>query len=90
MNLLWAASANADLHSLADHYRDIDVALSIRMRQRVERTPELLTRFPLLGTPLGTSAIRKLRVRQTPFLYYRVDPERIVVLRVLHAARDLR
>lgn len=91
MKLVWSAPAQSDLHDIADHYRHIDPVLSERMRQRVERTPALLTTFPELGTPLGSSTLRKLRVRQTPFLLFnRVLDDRIVVLRVLHAARDLR
>ena len=90
MKLVWAASAQADLHDLADYYRHIDVELSIRMRQRIELAPDLLTRFPQMGTPLGSSAIRKLRVQRTPFvLYYQFESDRIVVLRVIHAARDI-
>ena len=90
MKLVWAASAQTDLHALADYYRDIDVQLSERMRQLVERTPALLTRFPQMGTPLGTSVFRKLRVQKTPFvIYYQIEPGRIVVLRVIHAARDI-
>jgi plasmid stabilization system protein ParE len=90
LKLVWAAPAQADLHALADFYRQIDVKLSDRMRQRIERTPALLTRFPRMGTPLGSTAIRKLRVRHTPFvLYYQLEPDRIVVLRVIHAAHDI-
>ena len=88
MKLVWAAPAQADLHALADYYRRIDVELSNRLR--IERTPAQLTRFPQMGAPLGSSAIRKLRVQQTPFvLYYQIEPTRIVVLRVIHAARDI-
>jgi len=87
---VWAAAAQADLHALTEHYRRIDVELSDRMRRRIERTPALLTRFPKMGTPLGSWGIRKLRVQQTPFvLYYQLEPNRVVVLRVIHAARDL-
>ena len=90
MKLVCAAPAQADLHALADYYRRIDVELSHRVRLRIERTPARLTRFPQMGTPLGSSAIRKLRVQQTPFvLYYQIEPTRIVVLRVIHAARDI-
>ena len=88
MKLVCAAPAQADLHALADYYRRIDVELSNRLR--IERTPAQLTRFPQMGTPLGLSAIRKLRVQQTPFvLCYQIEPTRIVVLRVIHAARDI-
>ena len=90
MKLVWAAPAQADLHALADYYRQIDVELSHRMRLRIERTPALLATFPKLGTLLGSSSIRKLRVLQTPYvLYYRPELDRIVVLRVVHSARDI-
>ena len=87
---MWAAAAQADLHALTEHYRRIDVELSDRMRRRIECTPAILTRFPRMGTRLGSSDFRKLRVQQTPFvLYYQLEPDRVVVLRVIHAARDL-
>ena len=90
MKLVWAAPAQADLTALADYYRQIDAELSNRMRQRIERTPAQPTRFFQMGTPLGSSPIRKLRVQQTPFVpHYQIESDRIVVLRVIPAARDI-
>lgn len=90
MNLRWSALAQSDLHALTAYYRAIDPEVSIRMRKRIEQTPSLLSTFPMIGTPLPGSHLRKLRVRGTPFLlFYRADETGIVVIRVLHSARDL-
>ena len=90
MTLRWSVRAQADLLALTDYYRAIEPDLSIRMRSRVEQTPALLASFPRLGTQLGNSNVRKLRVRQPPYLlFYRIAGDDIFVLRVLHAARDI-
>ena len=89
MKIVWAERARHDLHELNDFYLAIDADLADRMIGRVEREPDRLLDFPGIGSQTQIAGWRKWRVRDTPYLlFYRVERDRVIIARVLHAARD--
>lgn len=91
MRLKWSARARRDILELADYYSKIDPGLAERMERAVEASPLTLLDYPHSGPATIRPGVRKWRVRGTPYmLYYRTPPEYVIILRVLHASRDVR
>ena len=63
-----------------------------RLLDRVDATIERLQEYPMIGTPREAlaPALRSIRVR--PFrhiIFYRVVSDEVVLIRILHGAREL-
>ena len=88
-DLRWANLALADLEAIVRHHQAGDPAIGVELVERVVSAATFLTQLPEAG-PLTIRGLRKWRVPKTPYLlFYRVAPDHIRVLRVLHGARDL-
>lgn len=60
-----------------------------RVDERICDQVEFLGQFPYLGRKSAARNTRELVIYTTPyFVLYRVDEDRITVLRVLHTARE--
>lgn len=83
-------TAVADLRAADEHHEAVEVGLGGRF---VEALDELFTRleaFPRSAPRVaGYDDVRRAVVRGFPYVvFYRQRPERIDVLRILHAARS--
>ncbi len=88
MNVDWSAAALADLDRFAaflhEHFPELAGIVAEAIIDRVA----LLAENPRLGRPIaGNDAYREvvLRVLKVPYVFqYRIDGERLVILRVRH------
>jgi toxin ParE1/3/4 len=82
--------AVADLAEIHDHYDTVEVGLGGRFVEALDELFERLQEFPR-SAPLvaGYVDVRRAVVRGFPYVvFYLYRPERIDVLRILHAARE--
>lgn len=79
-----------DLRRARDHYASIDPALSDDFALAFDAVVERLRIFPHGAPPVdGLPGIRRARVRRFPYgVFYRDTDETLIVVRVVHNARD--
>jgi plasmid stabilization system protein ParE len=82
--------AIGDLTEARDHYREIDEDIARQFLDQLDRVLDRLTVFPHGAPPVdGFAGVRRARMRQFPYgVFYRLDDDDILVLRVLHTRRD--
>jgi len=89
--------ADADIRDAADEYTRVDgIELGLRLYEAVERTWSELAEHPEMGAPVQWESMRFSGIRQwrvpVPFNVYLIDYRLtggdLVVVRVLHGARD--
>lgn len=82
--------AVADLRRARDHYAAIDPALSEDFALAFDAVLERVRIFPHGAPPVdGIPGLRRARMRRFPFgVFYRDTDEPVIVVRVLHNARD--
>ncbi len=84
-----------DLERAADYYEDLSGTLALQFLAAIGDAVRLLQRYPAIGSPryghsLAVSGLRFLPTETFPYLLiYREHLERIVLLRLLHKARDI-
>jgi addiction module RelE/StbE family toxin len=87
----WTEPALSDLENIRDYIRGDSEYYAARFVERIIEAIENLERFPEMGRSVpeveGENA-RELLFRNYRIVY-RVEPERILVLTVIHASRDL-
>lgn len=85
----WSLGAQDDLADIASYYDEIDPDLTDRMLARIVAAPDPLRRHPEAGPEIEMLALRKWRIKRTPYLLiYRLVEGRIEIARVIHSARD--
>ena len=79
-----------DLRRARDHYAAIDPALSDDFAVAFDAVVERIRIFPHGAPPVdGLPGLRRARMRRFPFgVFYRDADETVIVVRVLHNARD--
>jgi toxin ParE1/3/4 len=94
--LVSRAVADRDVDDVVDHYTDIagdDIAL--RFVRELAAAKRMIVEAPRLGSPryaekLSTPNLRHRKVRRFPHLVFYIEfDDRIEIVRVLHAARDI-
>jgi plasmid stabilization system protein ParE len=91
MKPVFGPLAVEDLVAARDHYLEIDPELAEGLRAELDRVLERLAMFPNGAPPVqGFPGVRRARMRRFPYgVFYRLDDEQILVLRVLHSKRDV-
>ena len=89
MRLLWSPYAIADRDAIFDHIAADNpaaaIATDVAIAQRVER----LVQFPRSGRTGRVTGTRELVIPRTSYLaVYRLAPTDILILRILHGARQ--
>ena len=89
--IVWEQSARDDLLEQYDWVTDqADSNTALRYTSRVEAFADKLRVFPKRGTPrfhLG-AALRTVTFERRLVIVYRVEDNDVVILRIIHAARD--
>ncbi len=79
-----------DLRRARDHYSAIDSALSDEFAHTFDAVVERIQMFPHGAPPVdGLPGLRRARMRRFPYgVFYRDADETVMVVRVLHNARE--
>lgn len=90
MTLRLTELAVDDLTAAHEHYHAINEELGRRFLDQLDRSMDRLVMFPNGAPPVdGFPGVRRARMRQFPHgVFYRLDHDGVLVLRVLHTRRD--
>lgn len=90
MTIRLTALAASDLVEIRDQYRTASDASERRFLDQFDIVIERLRSFPRGAPPVdGFPGVRRARLRPLPYgVFYRLDGEDILLLRVLHTRRD--
>ena len=90
MRIVLGEHAVDDLRRARDHYAAIDPALSDDFARAFDAVVERIWMFPHGAPPVdGLPGLRRVRMRRFPYgVFYRDADETVIVVRVLHNARD--
>jgi len=82
--------AVSDLSEIRDYYRARDNDAEHRFLDQLDLVVERLLSFPRGAPPVdGFPDVRRGRMRPFPYgIFYRLDGDDILILRVLHTRRD--
>ena len=87
--LYWSEDAETDLNDITAYIARDDVAAAIRMRDEIERRLEVLADYPRAGRRGRIGGTRELVLAGTPYIgIYRFRGDDVLILRVLHGARQ--
>lgn len=91
MKIEWAKPALLDLESIRDYIRRDSDYYAARFVERIIKAVESLEGFPEMGRSVPEA--EKENIRELLFynyrIMYRMEPERILILAVIHGARNL-
>ncbi|WP_404788913.1 type II toxin-antitoxin system RelE/ParE family toxin [Altericista sp. CCNU0014] len=89
MPIVWLSVAVQDVLRIRTYIADRDPSSAKDVALRIDKSVNLLATMPNVGRPGRIFGTRELAVQKTPFLVvYRVQNERVEVLRVLHGRQD--
>lgn len=83
--VLWRASARAQFRELLDYISDRNPAAADRLEASFAERIEQLGGWPAIGRPGRVAGTRELVLHPNYIAIYRVETDRVIVLRVLHA-----
>jgi plasmid stabilization system protein ParE len=79
--------AQNEFISAAQFYEDETIGLGLDFILTVQRTYERLLEFPASGAPFGRH-LRRMLIPKFPYaLLYRIEPDRIYIVAVMHLHR---
>jgi toxin ParE1/3/4 len=87
--LFWSQNAEADLNDITDYVARDDSEAAIALRDEIERRLAMLRQQPRLGRRGRVRGTREMVLAGTPYVaVYRVQGGDVVIVRVLHGARQ--
>ena len=87
--IIWTPRILADLRRIQDYYEAIDRALAIDVLSQIARAPERLATSPLSAPTIHGTRLRKLSVRNLPYvIFHRVQGAEVYLLRVRHTSEN--
>jgi toxin ParE1/3/4 len=91
MRITWTKPAVADLESIRDYIARDSEYYAARLVARIMKMVRSAAKNPLMGQVVDESSDNNIRERyvQKYRLIYRVKADRIVILAIIHGARDL-
>lgn len=88
MRVEWSVFAFADREAIFDYIEAASPQAAIAVDDRIQTQVERLTQFPKSGRMGRVEGTRELVVDRTPYIAaYRIEGDRIRILRVLHGAQ---
>lgn len=89
MTIRWLRTATRDRFAQLDYIATDNPAAAVRMDEAIERQTNMLMQYPLMGREGRVNGTRELVIRRSPFIaVYRVQAEKIEILRLLHGAQQ--
>ena len=89
MQITWHRRARQDLQAVREYIAAVNPGAARQVAQRILQAVGLLAEQPGLGRPGRVPETRELVITGTPYIAaYRVVDDTIVILRVLHGARQ--
>ena len=89
MQITWHRRARHDLQAVREYIAEVNPGAARQVAQRILQAVGLLAEQPSLGRPGRVPETRELVITGTPHIAaYRVVDDTIVILRVLHGARQ--
>lgn len=85
--IVWTDEAIEHLEAIVTYVSIYDLTAAERLGQRLIELADSLTEFPDRGRDAGDGK-REMTTVWPYILRYRVDGERVVILRIRHGARD--
>jgi toxin ParE1/3/4 len=84
----WSALAMADREAIFDHIELESPRAAVDVDRRIARQATILREHPMIGRAGRIEGTRELVVARLPYVIaYRILPDRIRILRVLHGAQ---
>src|SRR5262245_18778291 len=89
MQIIWHRRARRDLQAVREYIAEVNPGAVQQIAQRILQAAGLLAAQPGLGRPGRVLETLELVITGTPYIAaYRVVDDTIVILRVLHGARQ--
>lgn len=89
MEVFWLDDAVTDLREIIEYVTEQNPTAAPQVATSLYEAAQRLGRFPNLGRAGRIGDTRELIVPRLPFvLAYRITPERVEVVRVIHGRRD--
>jgi toxin ParE1/3/4 len=88
MHISWRPRARAEREAAIDYIAEDNPLAALDQLDEIERQTNLLTAQPKMGRVGRVRGTRELVISRTPFIaVYRIEGERIEILRFLHGAQ---
>ncbi len=84
--VVWTDEAVAGLESIARYVHDFSPNAAVRLATSLKAVADSLTEHPDRGRTVGRG-MRELTVIHPYLIRYRVDGDRVIILRIRHGAR---
>jgi toxin ParE1/3/4 len=85
--VIWTSSALADLEGIRRYIGNFNPYAARDMADRVIEAGNSLANFPYRGRSVPGTQLRESTIARPYIIRYRVEPNRVVILRVRHGAR---
>ncbi len=85
--VVWTFSALADVEGIRRYIGNFNPYAARDMADRIIEAGNSLTTFPYRGRQVPGTQLRESTIARPFIIRYRVEPNRVVILRVRHGAR---
>lgn len=91
MKIEWTEPAVLDLESIRDYIKKDSEYYAVRFSEKVVEATEVLDKHPKIGRHVPESEDKNTRelLLQNYRIIYRTEANRILILAIIHGARDL-
>lgn len=84
--IVWTEDAVAHLEAIVAYVEAFDLAAARRLGEKLIAVADGLAEFPERGRPVGET-LREMTTVWPYILRYRVEADRVIILRIRHGAR---
>jgi toxin ParE1/3/4 len=85
--VFWTASALADLDGIRRYIANFNPYAARVMADRIIEAGDSLASFPHRGRSVPGTMLRETTLARPYIIRYRIEPDRVIILRVRHGAR---
>jgi plasmid stabilization system protein ParE len=86
-SVVWTFAALADIEGIRRYIGNFNPYAAGDMASRIVQVGDNLANFPYRGRAVPGTQLRETTLARPYIIRYRVDPERVLILRVRHSAR---